>query len=780
MQLDLSALTKTAASSQGSVCTLFLLSALACSPGGMAGDGASGGSPGTGANPGSGAGTSSGGAPAVGGAASGGGSSTGGATTDPGIWINAQGKVATSSNSFGIEGYWYAFGDGTTTTDSGNPWRDGKYCVSGTSTGAEGNWGAGIGLDLNGLGDEKLAYAYEGKVSGFRIKITGTMPSAARLTFVSDPDVEVNPFIEVGPDAEAQIFNIADAQVPFSWDIENAGDRVSGGNLYSLQLLAPGDAAEGPIDFCIEEFEPVYDPNAGGGFQGTTYINSDGFVAPDSNDYGIVGSVYVISDGVSTTQTGVPFEEDKYCVSGTFSGAEADWGAGIALDLNRQPGADKLPFDPTGKVAGFRLGLSGTTPGPVRVQYIVNEPQEGNQPFLVGQMNASALYPVDWAQVPTSWDVEDAGLEVTSSVVSVQLYLDGSVAGPFDVCIEELAPVSEAELTFSASPASGGQSGFKTFDETRLEAEYQLWKSRHFHECGDGSACIPRADDNDCISEGIGYGMLLTAAFDDQAAFDQLWQYFKDHRRPSGMMNWRTNICGDSISDGAATDGDLDAAMALLQAGCAWGGTYAADAQALIQAMETTAIATCGSASVIKPGDNFGGCTETNPSYVTPAYYRVFQDVTGNAVWGSLLDSGYTLLAANQARKGGVFSDWSNDTGAASTTGSHSDDFGPDASRVAWRVATDYMWNGEARAVPILEAFRARVDADGGPARAFEPNSMFRGGSAFSAMTTDAATAKEYTEAWLLTAVDDESYFPGTLRPLYLLLAANQFSRGCQ
>lgn len=59
------------------------------------------------------------------------------------------------------------------------------------------------------------------------------------------------------------------------------------------------------------------------------------------------------------------------------------------------------------------------------------------------------------------------------------------------------------------------------------------------------------------------------------------------------------------------------------------------------------------------------------------------------------------------------------------------------------------------------------------------PNSMFRGGSAFSALTTDAATAKESTEAWLLTAVDDESYFPRTLRPLYLLLAAHQFARAC-
>lgn len=708
-----------------------------------------------------------------------GGSGGGGSSSDP-VWINEDGKVADDSNAFGIAGYWYAFGDGTTTDASGNPFTDGKYCISGTSTGEEGNWGAGIGIDLNGLGSEKAPYEFAGKVTGFRMKISGEIPAPARLNFVHNPDVDVSPFIEVTPSGESEVFNIAEAQIPFSWDVDNAGERVPGSTLYSLQLLAPGDSEAGPIDFCIEEFEPVYDENATPSFEGTTYINSDGFVAPESNDFGIAGPVYVISDGNSTSQTGVPFADGKYCVSGEFSGEADDWGAGIALDLSNLPGEDKGALDPSGKLAAFRLGLSGSTPGSVRVQYVLNEPQEGNQPFLVGQLNASAIYPLAWAQVPSSWEVDDAGLGVGDAVVTLQLYLDGSVAGPFDICIEELAPLGSDEVSFSGSPATGGLSGFRTFDEARLQAEYELWKSRHFNDCGDGTACIPREEDNDCISEGIGYGMLLTAAFDDQVAFDKLWGYFTKNRRSTGMMNWRTNICGSGMSDGAATDGDLDAAMALIQAGCAWGGSYAQEALTLIQAIETNAIANCSAGSVLKPGDNFGGCNETNPSYVAPAYYRVFQELSGNAVWGSLIDTGYLLLAANQTRKDGVFSDWSTETGAAATAGSHSDDFGPDASRVPWRVATDYIWNAEPRALPILDAFRSRVSSEGGPERAFAPNSMFRGASAFSAIATDAATAKEYTEAWLQTAVDDETYFPGTLRPIYLLLAAHAFSQSCE
>src|SRR5687768_5791133 len=139
---------------------VFCWFTLSCSPVSTDGEaGSSGGTAGAGGMTGTGAGSAVGGLPNT----SGGSGSGGGSTTDPSVWINSKGKVESGSNSFGIEGYWYAFGDGETTTASGNPWSDGKYCVTGTSTATEGNWGAGIGIDLNGLASEKMPYAYEGK-----------------------------------------------------------------------------------------------------------------------------------------------------------------------------------------------------------------------------------------------------------------------------------------------------------------------------------------------------------------------------------------------------------------------------------------------------------------------------------------------------------------------------------------------------------------------------------------------------------------------------------------
>ena len=63
--------------------------------------------------------------------------------------------------------------------------------------------------------------------------------------------------------------------------------------------------------------------------------------------------------------------------------------------------------------------------------------------------------------------------------------------------------------------------------------------------------------------------------------------------------------------------------------------------------------------------------------------------------------------------------------------------------------------------------------------RLFAPASNYRGALAMSGWHQDSAKAQEYTNAWLLTSVDDTSYYPGTLRLIYLMLAAHQFPNGC-
>jgi endo-1,4-beta-D-glucanase Y len=244
-------------------------------------------------------------------------------------------------------------------------------------------------------------------------------------------------------------------------------------------------------------------------------------------------------------------------------------------------------------------------------------------------------------------------------------------------------------------------------------------------------------------------------------------------------MTWQTNRCGAGIASTSATDGDLDAAMALIQAGCRWGASYKTDGITLINALAAHAVAACAGQTILKPGDTFGGCDRTNPSYFAPAYYKVFEAVTGDATWRNLANDSYTLLANVQAKMNGLVPNWTNSSGAipAGDDGT----YGFDASRTPWRIATDYVWYGEPRAVTFLDHVSQYVDANGGIPRLFTPNSAFRGGLAMSGLHQDSTKAQGYTDAWLTTVseVDDNDYYPGTLRLIYMLLMAQVFPKGC-
>src|SRR6185437_4703139 len=44
------------------------------------------------------------------------------------------------------------------------------------------------------------------------------------------------------------------------------------------------------------------------------------------------------------------------------------------------------------------------------------------------------------------------------------------------------------------------------------------------------------------VSEGIGYGMLLSAYANDSVTFNGLWRFYKKYKDANGLMNWRIGI----------------------------------------------------------------------------------------------------------------------------------------------------------------------------------------------------------------------------------------------
>jgi endo-1,4-beta-D-glucanase Y len=293
------------------------------------------------------------------------------------------------------------------------------------------------------------------------------------------------------------------------------------------------------------------------------------------------------------------------------------------------------------------------------------------------------------------------------------------------------------------------------------------------------------------VSEGIGYGMLLTVAHGDRTEFDGLWSYYQDHSS-GGVMGWKASGCGsNTIDSNSASDADLDAAMALIQASCKWGGTYLAAAQTLIAAIKSN--------ETIEGGENFLKPAKTgldscqNVSYASPGYYRAFAKKKPDqaAFWNKLASDSYTQLSRSANGATGLVPNWSNMQGGAGCAGKPSGDrYGYDAARTPWRVATDYVWNGTPAAKEWLGKLVTWVDGPAGGISTIgdlyqlngtkegkNHNSTFTGAFALAGMSQSQAKADVYGTAF--KSISDGAYFEESLRAVYMLLASGLFPNAC-
>jgi endo-1,4-beta-D-glucanase Y len=327
---------------------------------------------------------------------------------------------------------------------------------------------------------------------------------------------------------------------------------------------------------------------------------------------------------------------------------------------------------------------------------------------------------------------------------------------------------------------------------------YGKWSAKYYVTCGTDMARIKgcNGDDNTC-SEAMGYGMLLSVAAGDQTAFDRLNSFRKalgaEYNKvytSGGLMAWNSgNSCPPSASSGNANnapDGDLDAAMALVQASKRWPtGTYKNDALALIDGIWANNIGTSGSNPYVGAG-TANLKDKSYMSYWTLGYFQVFArfvtDATKQQNWKNLATRGYQLLKTTQANPAcsGEFPEsvqidgtlWNGDPC----------DFGYDACRVPWRLAADYAWFGTADSKTMLDSLRTNVVKGNPVTSARQQNSAFVGGLALSGVSADQATMDDYCKKWVDAktaggSFDDSPYFQNTLAVLYLLVAGGLFDR---
>lgn len=256
---------------------------------------------------------------------------------------------------------------------------------------------------------------------------------------------------------------------------------------------------------------------------------------------------------------------------------------------------------------------------------------------------------------------------------------------------------------------------------------YREWKRKYVVQgCGAGRYYVATSDDHGkeiaTVSEAIGYGMIIMALMDGEdaeakAIFDGMYHFFRDHpsAKHPDLMSWKQDIKCQNVETTSATDGDLDIAYALLLADKQWGSAgainYRAEALKVARAVmekeihHTNFHVMLGSwAQGSTPAFVFG----TRTSDFMTHHLKVFRAATGDQRWASAVDRTYRIVEAVQrdhSRRTGLLPDFVVDTNArpkpappdyieAPTDG----DYSFNACRVPWRLATDYLVTGDARA----------------------------------------------------------------------------------
>jgi len=327
---------------------------------------------------------------------------------------------------------------------------------------------------------------------------------------------------------------------------------------------------------------------------------------------------------------------------------------------------------------------------------------------------------------------------------------------------------------------------------------YNTWKTNFVEECNNGRYRVKFDNPGETVSEGIAYGMLLSAYMADKTLFDGFWLYYKDNVNTNKVMNWKISGCSGTIGYNGATDAELDAAFALIVADYQWTSTgninYKSDATALITAIKNYEIE--ANTFVLKPGDQFGGSQITNISYFSPAYYRAFGVFTNDvAFWNQVATKAYTVINNNLTQNnaiGGLVSDWCEASGNYSSQAGGYNQGGKtysyDAARTPWRIAVDYLWYGTADAKTYSKKSSdfVRVNLGGsanikdgynqnGTVSGQWHNATFVGAFACAAMGGENQSHLDDSYNDLKNLNEPNSYFNHTLKTLYSLLLTGNF-----
>ncbi|WP_162054258.1 glycosyl hydrolase family 8 [Pontibacter pamirensis] len=353
--------------------------------------------------------------------------------------------------------------------------------------------------------------------------------------------------------------------------------------------------------------------------------------------------------------------------------------------------------------------------------------------------------------------------------------------------------VLQDNSTPDPEPVSAYEYGFMptTVSHELAMSEYERWKTTQVVPCNGGLRVVA-APANESKVEAIGFGLMLAAYAQDKETFDGIHRFYNSKRtvQAANMMAWSVT-CSGVLDPGSATDGDIDVAFALIVASKHWGDTYLDAAKEILQIIRTNLIVQCSvngeNMYILAPGYSngaWGGCGMTDVMYHTPAFFRVFAEVTGDNVWEQLADDTYKLLENGAHPTTGLVPDWQTASGTPGP-GGRAGHFGYDACRAPWKLTLDYLWNGNTKAeewTTKVSGWANQVgpanivdgyELDGTPIGTNGLNSSFLGGFTVASMSHSQDRVNRFgTE---LSKLRDTYWFNINTRVLYLFTLTGNF-----
>lgn len=338
---------------------------------------------------------------------------------------------------------------------------------------------------------------------------------------------------------------------------------------------------------------------------------------------------------------------------------------------------------------------------------------------------------------------------------------------------------------------------------------YLVWYADWVRDCGDGSQYVRWDGGATSVSEGIAYGMIIAVYMGDKTLLDNLWAFYKNAMNNNGLMGWQAD-CNGHTQSGAATDAEVDAAMALIVAEYQWPTAtspydYKVEADAIITDIYDHEVQSSSSTGPYQllPGDAWGAAGNNcrNPGYIPMGYLKSYAEFIGGAQqidWESnIIPANYSLIQSNVNATTGLASDWCEADGTPGGCGDGGK-FGDDASRFPWRSATDALWYGDSRSVTICSNIAKYCAGKGGPASAPGDVNIDGSGSGSTqtiyrvmfgsgvmgadpltnpggGFTMQSLVDAYYTNTKNANGLTDQGYFPEILHMLSMLVQTGNF-----